>query len=62
MIKFFEFYEVEDPELLFGKGKCPLTHYILFTLSFTVSHTMINLRIVYLSIYHVLDYVLGYYS
>ena len=22
----FEFYEVEDPEHLFGKGKCPLTY------------------------------------
>jgi hypothetical protein len=28
----FEFYEIEDPEHLFGEGKCPLTHYIPFTL------------------------------
>jgi hypothetical protein len=25
-IKLFEFYEVEDPEHLFGEGKCPLTY------------------------------------
>jgi hypothetical protein len=30
-IKLFEFYEVEDPEHLFGEGKCPLTHYALST-------------------------------
>ena len=27
--KLFEFYEIEDPEHLFGEGKCPLTHYVL---------------------------------
>jgi hypothetical protein len=32
MIRLFEFYEIEDPEHLFGEGKCPLTHYVLFTL------------------------------
>jgi hypothetical protein len=32
MIKFIEFYGIEDPEHLFGEGKCPLTHYVLFTL------------------------------
>jgi hypothetical protein len=26
MIKFSEFYEVEDPEHLFVEGKCPLTY------------------------------------
>jgi hypothetical protein len=26
-----KFYEAEDPEHLFGKGKCPLTHYVLST-------------------------------
>jgi hypothetical protein len=31
-IKLFEFYEVEDPEHLFGEGKCPLTYYVPFTL------------------------------
>ena len=31
-IKLFEFYEAEDPKHLFGEGKCPLTHYVLFTL------------------------------
>jgi hypothetical protein len=31
MIQFFGFYEIEDPEHLFGEGKCPLTHYVLFT-------------------------------
>jgi hypothetical protein len=25
-IKLFEFYKVEDPEHLFGEGKCPLTN------------------------------------
>jgi hypothetical protein len=25
-------HKVEDPEHLFGEGKCPLTHYVLFTL------------------------------
>jgi hypothetical protein len=30
--KLFEFYEIEDPEHLFGEGKCPLTHYVPFTL------------------------------
>jgi hypothetical protein len=29
--KLSEFYEIEDPEYLFGGGKCPLTHYVLFT-------------------------------
>jgi hypothetical protein len=32
MIKFFEFYKIEDPEHLFGEGKYHLTHYVLFTL------------------------------
>jgi hypothetical protein len=31
-VTFFEFYEIEDPEHLFGEGKCPLTHYVPFTL------------------------------
>jgi hypothetical protein len=31
VIKLSEFYEVEDPEHQFGKGKCPLTHYVLST-------------------------------
>jgi hypothetical protein len=26
----FEFCKVEDPEHLFGEGKCPLTHYVSF--------------------------------
>jgi hypothetical protein len=25
------FFEIEDPEHLFGEGKCPLTYYILPT-------------------------------
>jgi hypothetical protein len=29
VIELFEFYEIEDPEHLFGEGKCPLTHYVL---------------------------------
>jgi hypothetical protein len=32
MIWLFEFYEVEDPKHLFSEGKCPLTHYVPFTL------------------------------
>jgi hypothetical protein len=32
VIELFEFYEIEDPEHLFGEGKCPLTHYVPFTL------------------------------
>jgi hypothetical protein len=32
VIKLFEFYEAEDPEHLIGEGKCPLTHYVPFTL------------------------------
>jgi hypothetical protein len=32
VIKFFEFYKLEDPEHLFGEGKCPLTYYVPFTL------------------------------
>jgi hypothetical protein len=31
-MKFFESYEVEDPEHQFGEGKCPLTYYVSFTL------------------------------
>jgi hypothetical protein len=31
-IELFEFYKVEDPEHLFGEGKCPLTYYVSFTL------------------------------
>jgi hypothetical protein len=31
-IKLYEFYEAEDPEHLFGEGKCPMTHYVPFTL------------------------------
>ncbi|XP_035816846.1 uncharacterized protein [Zea mays] len=45
VIWFFEFYEAEDPEHLFGEDKCSLTHYVPFTLQFTVPHTMNNLRI-----------------
>jgi hypothetical protein len=26
VIRLFEFYKIEDPEHLFGKGKCPLTY------------------------------------
>jgi hypothetical protein len=26
VIELFEFYEIEDPEHLFGEGKCPLTY------------------------------------
>jgi hypothetical protein len=32
VIWLFEFYKVEDPEHLFGEDKCPLTHYVPFTL------------------------------
>jgi hypothetical protein len=32
VIELFEFYDIEDPEHLFGEGKCPLTHYVPFTL------------------------------
>jgi hypothetical protein len=32
VIWFFEFCKVEDPEHLFGEGKCLLTHYVPFTL------------------------------
>jgi hypothetical protein len=32
MTQFFEFYEAEDHEHLFGEGKCPLTLYVPFTL------------------------------
>ena len=32
VIELFEFYEIEDPEHMFGEGKCPLTHYVPFTL------------------------------
>jgi hypothetical protein len=45
VIELFEFYEIEDPEHLFGEGKCPLTHYVSFTVYFTVPHTMNNIRI-----------------
>jgi hypothetical protein len=31
VIWFFEFYKVEDPEHLFGEGKCHLTHYVLLS-------------------------------
>jgi hypothetical protein len=31
-IKLFEVYNIEHPEHLFGEGKCPLTHYVPFTL------------------------------
>jgi hypothetical protein len=29
VIELFEFYEIKDPEHLFGEGKCPLTRYVL---------------------------------
>jgi hypothetical protein len=32
VIELFEFYEIEDPEHLFGEGKCHLTYYVPFTL------------------------------
>jgi hypothetical protein len=32
VIRLFEFYKFEDPKHLFGEGKCPLTHYVPFTL------------------------------
>jgi hypothetical protein len=32
VVRFFEFYEAEDPEHLFGEGKCPLGHYVPFIL------------------------------
>jgi hypothetical protein len=31
-IKLFMFYKVEDPEYMFGEGKCHLTYYVLFHL------------------------------
>jgi hypothetical protein len=30
VIELFEFYAIKDPEHLFGEGKCPLSHYVLF--------------------------------
>jgi hypothetical protein len=36
-IKLFEFYEAKDPKHLFGKGKCPLTYYVLHTYN-SLSH------------------------
>jgi hypothetical protein len=44
-IKLFEFYEIEDPEHLFGEGKCSLTHYILHTYNPSSCITLWNLRI-----------------
>jgi hypothetical protein len=32
VVRLLEFYKVEDPEHLFGEGKCHLTHYVPFTL------------------------------
>jgi hypothetical protein len=32
VIELFKFYEIEDPEHLFGEGKCHLTYYVPFTL------------------------------
>jgi hypothetical protein len=32
VMQFFEFHKIEDPEHLFREGKCPLTHYVPFTL------------------------------
>jgi hypothetical protein len=32
VVRLLELYKVEDPEHLFGEGKCPLTHYVPFTL------------------------------
>jgi hypothetical protein len=26
VMQFFEFHKIEDPEHLFGEGKCPLTY------------------------------------
>jgi hypothetical protein len=37
VIWLFKFYKVEDPEHLFGEGKCPLTHYVLSTYN-SLSH------------------------
>jgi hypothetical protein len=37
VIKLSEFYEVEDPEHMFGEGKCSLTHYVPFTYN-SLSH------------------------
>jgi hypothetical protein len=31
VVGLFEFHKVEDPEHLFGEGKCPLTYYVLHT-------------------------------
>jgi hypothetical protein len=31
VMQFFKFHKIEDPEHLFGEGKCPLTHYVPFT-------------------------------
>jgi hypothetical protein len=32
VVRLLELYKVEDPEHLFGEVKCPLTHYVPFTL------------------------------
>jgi hypothetical protein len=29
VIEFFKFYKVEDPEHLFGEGKCPMSYLLI---------------------------------
>jgi hypothetical protein len=45
-IELFKFYKVEDPEHLFGEGKCPLTYLcpIHMIIHFPALHKL-NLRI-----------------
>ena len=42
VIWFFEFYKVEDPEHLFGEGKCPLTYYVLLNYNSSSNITLLK--------------------
>ena len=41
-IKLFKFYKVEDPEHLFGEGKCPLSYLCHIHMKLTFPHNMIQ--------------------
>jgi hypothetical protein len=63
--KLFEFYEIEDPELLFGEVKCPLICVVLVLQCLISNFELHDVKfyrfpLLYL-IYHIHDYVLLIY-
>jgi hypothetical protein len=62
VVKLSEFYEIEDPEHLFGEGKCPLAYYVLLTYNSLSRITLLKPKDRLVCIYLICVYLLGYHG